>query len=126
MREGRRARRRDGAAGQRDAHRAGRGVDPLAERLAGGRDRRRFSAAAPTIFSTITRGGDAAPALAVQRAFDRDVVIGEHGLDAAAAHLRRHLEIHHVARVILDDEQHARAAVDGLRRRPASGPASAR
>ena len=53
-REGRLAGGRHRATGQRHAHRAGARVDPLAERLQRGEIACPASAAAPTIFSTIS------------------------------------------------------------------------
>ena len=64
------------------------------------------------------RAGDPAPPGAIGRVLDRDVVVGQDRLDSRPSmHLAGHLEIHHVAGVVLDDEQHAGAAVDRLRRR---------
>ena len=41
---------------------------------------------------------------------------GDDGLDVAARHLACHVEVHDVAFVVLDDEQHARTGVDRFRR----------
>ena len=65
------------------------------------------------------RRADAAPARRVERVLDRDVVVHEHRLDRDAVIggvLGRELEVHHVARVVLDDVDHSGAAVDRLGR----------
>ena len=65
------------------------------------------------------RDADAAPAGGVEAVLDRDVVVGHDRLDLDALALGQvggHLEVQHVAGVVLDDVQHAGAAVDGLGR----------
>src|SRR6202020_3182137 len=55
----------------------------------------------------------------VQRVLHGHVVVGEDGLDldvVALAHLGGHLEVHHVAGVVLDDVNDPGATVDGLGR----------
>ena len=58
---------------------------------------------------------DATAAGRVQRVLDRDVVVGHDGrdLDVAGHELGGHLEVQHVAGVVLDDVQDAGPAVDG-------------
>ncbi len=75
-----------------------------------------FSAAAPTSLLDHQRSGDAAPAGRVERIVHGDVVIGDDARRLAADHLCRHLEVHDVAVIVLDDEDHPGAGVDGLRR----------
>jgi hypothetical protein len=48
---------------------------------------------------------------------DRHVVVDQHRGAGPLHHLGRHLEVHHVAGIVLDDEQHALAALDLRRRR---------
>src|SRR5204863_8958924 len=65
------------------------------------------------------RGADAAPPCGIQAVLHGDVVVDHHGLDLdvlAAGEVGGHLEVHHVARVVLDDVEHSGAAVHGLRR----------
>ena len=65
------------------------------------------------------RAGDAASACGVERVLHGDVVVRHDRahLDAVGrGEVGRRLEVQHVARVVLDDVEHARAAVDGLRR----------
>ena len=62
---------------------------------------------------------DAAAAGRVEAVLDGDVVVDDHRLDVdalALGELGRHLEVQDVAGVVLDDVQHAGAAVDGLGR----------
>src|SRR5918996_3161385 len=106
------------AGGQRHPHAAALSVDGpaelghLGERLAllGGR---------PADLLGDDRDPDAAPAGGVEAVLDGDVVVRDHGLDIdplALGEVGGHLEVHHVARVVLDDVQHARATVDRLGR----------
>src|SRR6266511_1351395 len=56
-----------------------------------------------------------APPLGVGGVLDRHVVVDDHALDLAARLARQvggHLEVHHVAGVVLDDVQHPGAGVD--------------
>ena len=52
------------------------------------------------------RAGDAAAAGAVGRFLDGDVVVG-HDVATSRRHFRCHVEIHAIAGVVLDDEEHA-------------------
>ena len=64
------------------------------------------------------RARHAAPARRVQGVLDGDVVVDDHGGDADVLHvrhLRGRLEVQDVARVVLDDVEHPRAPVGGLR-----------
>jgi hypothetical protein len=62
------------------------------------------------------RAGDAAPAGGVGRVLDSDVVVDDDRRVVAGQHLGGHLEVHHVAGIVLDDEERSGAAVDGLGR----------
>ena len=62
---------------------------------------------------------DAAPTRGVERVLHGDVVVDQHGLDVdplVGGVLGRQLEVHDVARVVLDDVHDAGAAVDRLGR----------
>jgi hypothetical protein len=62
---------------------------------------------------------DSTPARRVERVLHRDVVVDQHGLDRDAfvgGVLGGQLEVHHVARVVLDEVHDAGAAVHGLGR----------
>ncbi len=106
-----------GATGQRRAH-AARLVDD-----ARGRSRRRLpgdalaSAAAPASFSTRT----VAPMpRRLPGVSSGDVVVDQHGLDVEALFLGQldgHAQLKHAAGEVLDDEEGAGAAVDGMSRR---------
>ena len=77
------------------------------------------SAAAPQIFSAITVMPTPRRPGGVEAVLDRDVVVGDDRLDLDALALGQvggHLEVQHVAGVVLDDVQDAGAAVDGLGR----------
>jgi len=82
-------------------------VHAVAERLQARRSAP-ASAAAPIIFSTTN-----VPATprrpCMGRVLDRDVVVDEHGGVIDIDHLGRHLEVHGVAGIILDDKKHALA-----------------
>ena len=58
------------------------------------------------------RAGDAATASGVERVLDRNVVVDDDLVDRPGRHFGGHLEVHHVALVVLDDQQHAGAGVD--------------
>ena len=78
------------------------------------------SAAAPGDLLHQHRGADAAAPGRVQGVLHGDVVVDHDRLDVGAlgaAELGRHLEVHDVAGVVLDDVHDAGAAVDGLGRR---------
>jgi len=61
------------------------------------------------------RHADAAPARGIQRIQDGHVIVRDDrgDLNLARDKLRRHLEVEHVAGVILDNVQDARTAIDG-------------
>ena len=73
---------------------------------------------------------DTAPAGGVEAVLHGDVVVGDDGDDLGAGlgghQLGGHLEVHHVAGVVLHDVQDAGAAVDALGRGRPSGRAPAR
>ena len=110
------ARGRDSAGRQRDAHRARPAVDGLAQGLKI-RPAHAFLGRGADDFLDDERAGDAASARRIGRRLDRDVVIDDDGRASTIGHFCRHLEIHHIALVILDDEDDARALVDGFHRR---------
>src|SRR4029450_9340437 len=63
------------------------------------------------------RAADPAPALGVERVLDGHVVVDDHALDldpGVLAQVGRHLEVHDVARVVLDDVQDPGPGVDLL------------
>src|SRR6266436_2410393 len=60
------------------------------------------------------RAGDAAPPGRKGRGLYRDIVIGNHRCNRFARHLARHVEVHGVALIVLDDEQYACTGVRGL------------
>ena len=65
------------------------------------------------------RRADASPPRGVEAVLHGDIVVDHHGLDLdalATGELGGHLEVHHVARVVLDDVKDAGTAVDGLGR----------
>ena len=75
------------------------------------------SALAPAIFSSSTVAPVPRRPGRVQAVLHRHVVVDQDGLHADAVvvqHVGRHLEVQHVAGVVLDDVQHAGAAVGGL------------
>ena len=116
--EARIARGRGDARSQRHAHRAAVRVDPAAEL---GDLLEVAAVLGRSAADLLDQHGhpDAAATRRVERVLHRDVIVGEDGLDLdvlALAHVRRHVEIHHVAGVVLDDVNHAGAAVDGLGR----------
>src|SRR5207253_9086021 len=69
----------------------------------------------PTLFpyTTLFRS-DAAAAGAVSRALHRHIVLDEDRRARVGVALGRHLEVHHVARVVLHDEEHTSPAVGGF------------
>ena len=100
------------------AHRAAVGVDPAAQ-LGNLSERAAVLGGATADLLDQHRHPDAPAAGGVERVLDRDVVVGEHGLDLdvlALAHVGGHVEVHDVAGVVLDDVNDAGAAVDRLRR----------
>ncbi|MFT3848254.1 MAG: hypothetical protein QM739_06110 [Propionivibrio sp.] len=59
--------------------------------------------------------GDAAPSVGVRGVFEGDIVVDhDHGV-VEFEHFGGHFELHHVAGVVLDDEQDASTAVDRFR-----------
>ena len=82
-RECRRPGRRNGAAGQSHPHRAGPGIDPLAQRRTAFEIYAPLGGGADDLLDN-ERAGHAAAASAVGRALDGDIVIGDDGGGAAA------------------------------------------
>ena len=116
--EARLARARRDAGRQRHAHAAALAVDPPAEL---GDLGQRLALLGGRAADLLGEHGDAHAAAAggVEAVLDRHVVVGDDRLDLdalALAEVGRHVEVHDVAGVVLDDVQDARAAVDGLRR----------
>src|SRR5919198_626708 len=110
--------RRHRAGGERQAHGADVGVDVTRQR---GHRGQVPALLGPGPGDLLHQHGaaDPAAALRVQRVPDGHVVVDHHALhlDAGvAAEVGRHLEVHHVAGVVLDDVQHPGAAVDLLGR----------
>ena len=107
-----------GARGERHAHASAALVDRAAE--AGHlreRPARLRSRAADLLGEH--GGADAAAPGRVEAVLDGDVVVDDdllHGESLVARKVGGHLEVHHVAGVVLDDVEGAGAAVDGLRR----------
>src|SRR5260370_31587464 len=60
------------------------------------------------------RAGDAASSRRKSRGLHRDIVIGNDGRNRFPGHLARHVEVHDVALIILDDEQYAATGVRSL------------
>jgi len=90
-------------------------VHAVAGAFAGAQHRTCFGAA-PIIFSTTQRSGNTAPARWYGSRFSTSATSSdEHGGVIDIDHLGRHLEVHGVAGIILDDKKHALAAVDRLR-----------
>ena len=106
----------DRAGGQRDAHRARTAVHRLTQRLKLGAAHSRLRRGADDLLDD-QRARDAAPAGRIGRGLDRDVVVGDHGRAASVGHFGRHFEVHHVALVVLDDEDDAGALIDRFDRR---------
>src|SRR6266566_7530415 len=112
--EGGRAGGRHGARGQRQPHRADVG-DHLAGQVGhAGQVGALLGLGAGELLEQ-DGAADAAPALGVGRVLDGHVVVDGDAFDPAAAvagQVGGHLEVHHVAGVVLDDVQHPGAAVD--------------
>ena len=108
---------RHGARGERDAHRAHRGVHLLGNGQDGVQVSTRRAGGAPAIFSIRTVPAmPRRPAVQVESS-DRDVVVDHDRLDVDAfhlGHLSGGLEVQHVIGVVLHDVQDARAAVHSL------------
>ncbi len=98
------------------AHRARLPVHALPQRLKFAPRHAHFSGGADDLLHD-QRSGDAAPPRRIGRGFDRDIVVGDDRGATALGHFRRHLEVHDVAFVILDDEDDACALIDRLDRR---------
>ena len=116
--EGRLPGRRDDARGQRHAHASTVGVHLSAQLGHFGQVAPFFGRRSADLLRQ-HRGADAAPPCGVEAVLHCDVVVDHDGLDLdalAAGELGRHLEVHHVTRVVLDDVKHSGAAVHGLRR----------
>src|SRR5580704_1429712 len=102
------------ARGERDAHRAGAYVDVLAQRLERHQIAPGLGRGADHLLNN-ERAGDAAPSGRIGGSLDRDIVVDDDGPDLPPDDLRRHLEVHDVAFVVLDDEETAGPGVDGRR-----------
>ena len=108
------------AGGERHAHGARAADDLVAERLQRGEVALLLRCGADDLLDD-QRSRHAAAAGGVERVLHRDIVVDDDGLDpppcGLGGHLPRHLEVHDVALVVLDDEERAGAAVRGLDRR---------
>ena len=62
------------------------------------------------------RAGDAAPSGRIGGSLDRDIVVGDDGPHLPPSDLCRHLEVHAVSGIVLDDEQYPGVTSDRLRR----------
>ena len=111
--ESRLAGRRHRTARQRDPDRTRGRIDAIAEGLQSGKAASFFGSSAHDFFHD-QRAGDAAPAGRKGRFLHRNVVIGNHGRNRVSRHLACHVEVHDVALVVLDDEQHAATGVRRL------------
>src|SRR6266536_4895023 len=108
--------RRDGARGQRHAERAGPVVDLPGQSGGGGQVRVPFGRRADDLLDK-DRGPGTPPARRPGAVLHRHVVVDHDGLDLyslVARELGGHLEVQHVAGVVLHDVQHAGSGVDGL------------
>src|SRR5918997_6484344 len=107
-----------GAARERHTHRTDVAVDPLCQLLDAGKIPAVVrGGAADLVYED--GAGDTAPPAGERRVLDGHVVVGDHvvGLyPLRLGELARHLEVEHVARVVLDDVEDPRTAVDGLGR----------
>ena len=111
--EGRLAGRRHRATRQRDPDRARGGIDAVTQHLQGGEVAALFGGRPDDLLHD-QRAGDAAPSRRKSRFLHRDIVISNHDCDRAFRHFARHVEIHDVAFVVLDDEQDTAAIVGRL------------
>ena len=117
--EDRLPRRRRGARRERDTERPRPLVDPPGDPGDGLQVIPAFGRRAGDLLGQHRRS-DAAPSGGVEGVLDRDVVVEQDRLDLDAfirRVLRGELEVHHVTGVVLDEMDHARAAVDRLGRR---------
>ena len=108
-----------GAGGQRHPHAPPPAVGLAADGSDGGEILPRLGGGAAQL---LDQHGDADPAApgGVEAVLDGDVVVGHDRLHLGAGlgrQLGGHLEVHHVARVVLDDVDDAGAAVDETRGR---------
>ena len=84
-------------------------IDAIAKRLEVGNAPALLRRGADDFFHD-QRAGHAAPARGIKGVFNGDVVIGD-DLHGAVQHFGRHVEVHHVALVVLHDEQHAGSGI---------------
>ena len=103
-----------GAGGQRHAHGCSGFVDRVAQRFQCSQCFAALGGSAQN-FLHDQGAGHAAPPRGVSRVFHRHIVIDHHHGVFLVQHFGCHLEIHHVAGVVLDDEENASATVHGLR-----------
>ena len=101
------------ATGERHADAGGALVDLVAKCFAGSQICAGFSQAAHAFFYNY-RAGHAAAAGGVGAVDDGTVVGGEYSGMFERQHLGGHLKVHDVARIVLDDEQHAFVRMHGF------------
>src|SRR5882757_9803876 len=111
--EGWLAGRRDRATRQGDPDRTRGRVDAIAQELQCSKVASLFRCRSDD-FLYNERASDAAPSGRKGRGLYRDIVIGNHRCNRFSRHLARHVEVHGVALIVLDDEQYACTGVRGL------------
>jgi hypothetical protein len=102
-----------GAGGESNAHAAGCGIDAGAESDEVWQRHALFGGSAED-FLDHQRSGNPTTPDGVGRVVDRHVVINQNARDLALGHFRGHLEVHHVAFVVLDDQDDTCACVGRL------------